>query len=42
MRYYTKHKIKIINKYNTKENLENMKDIIEKSLEKSALLIFWI
>ena len=29
MRYYTKHKIKIINKYNTKENLEKMKDIIE-------------
>ena len=30
MGYYTIHKIKIINQYNTKENLEKLLDIIKK------------
>ncbi len=30
MGYYTKHRIRIINEYNTEENLEELKDYIEK------------
>ena len=30
MGYYTKHRIRIINEYNTEENLEELKKIIEK------------
>ena len=30
MGYYTKHRIRIINEYNTEENLEELKEFIEK------------
>ena len=30
MGYYTKHRIRIINEYNTEENLEELKEYIEK------------
>ena len=35
MGYYTLHRIRIINEYNTQENLEELKDIIEKISEYS-------
>ena len=42
MGYYTMHRIKIINEYNTKENLEKLVELIEKVSEYKGFLIFWI